>query len=175
MVYLDAVVSQPPPPPSSEYPPNDAANWSAGEPEEPERRQTASPPAERTWDPGPAPGYETPGFQPLTQTPAAAYPPPIGLQVVPAPPTNGMAIASLVCGLAGIFVLPVIAPLLAVIFGHMARGQIRNSGEGGGGMAVAGLVLGYISLAFALIGLLIVIVIVIVAAAAASASGASGG
>ncbi len=34
--------------------------------------------------------------------------------------------------------------MLAIIFGPVARGQIRRSGEAGGGMAVAGLVLGYI-------------------------------
>lgn len=156
---------------TGESPAGDAANWSAGEPDEPYGARTFSPPAGRTWDPGPAPGYETPDFQPLTQAPPTAFPPPLGLQVVPAPPTNGLAVASLVFGLLGWFLLPVLAPLLAVIFGHMARGQIRNTGEAGGGMAVAGLVLGYLALAFALIGLLIAIVIVIIAASAASASG----
>lgn len=163
------------PPPSTGAAPSSDANWSAGEPEEAYRAHTFSPPAGRAWDPGPAPAYETPDFQPPTQTPAAAYPPPIGLQVVPAAPTNGLAVASLVFGLVGLFLFPVIAPLLAVIFGHLARGQIRNSGEGGGGMAVAGLVLGYLALAFSLIALLIFIVIVLIAAAASSASGASPG
>lgn len=159
-------------PPTGESPSSDAANWSVTEPEEAYGAQSFSPPAGRTWDPGPAPGgYETPDFQPIAQAPAASYPPPLGLQVVPAAPTNGLAVASLVCGLAGWFLLPVIAPLLAVIFGHMARGQIRNSGEGGGGMAVAGLVLGYLSLAVALIAFLVFIVIVLVAVAASSASG----
>ena len=94
--------------------------------------------------------------------------------MVPAAPTNGLAVASLVCGLVGLFLVPVLAPLLAVIFGHIARGQIRNSGAQGGGMAVAGLVMGYIGLAFALIGFLIFLVIAIIAAAASSASGAGG-
>lgn len=169
MVYLDAVVGQVPPSPSGESPPSDA-NWSAGQPEESYSAQYA-PPAGRTWDPGPAPGYETPGFQPLTQAPGAAYPPPLGLNLVPAAPTNGMAVASLIFGILGWVLLPLLAPLLAVVFGHIARGQIRNTGERGGGMAVAGLVLGYVNLAFALIGILIVIVVVIIAAAAASASG----
>jgi len=42
---------------------------------------------------------------------------------------------------------PFLGGLLAVILGHTARGQIRRTGEGGGGMATAGLVLGYIHLA----------------------------
>ena len=36
--------------------------------------------------------------------------------------------------------------LLAVIFGHVALGQIGRRGESGDGFAVAGLVLGYIGL-----------------------------
>jgi len=41
---------------------------------------------------------------------------------------------------------PFIGGLLAVVLGHIARGQIRRTGESGGGMAMAGLVLGYIHL-----------------------------
>lgn len=46
---------------------------------------------------------------------------------------------------------PLLAAVLAVIFGHVARGQIRQTGEAGGGLAIAGMVLGYINLAGALI------------------------
>ena len=69
------------------------------------------------------------------------YPP-----VIPAPPTNGLAIGSMVCGLAEIFTLG-FAAIPAVILGHLARGQIRRTGERGDGMAVAGLVLGYLGIA----------------------------
>jgi K+-transporting ATPase A subunit len=54
--------------------------------------------------------------------------------------TNGMAIASLVLAIS------CCAPL-AVIFGHIAKRQIRERGEDGGGLATAGLVIGYIGLA----------------------------
>jgi type IV pilus assembly protein PilA len=58
------------------------------------------------------------------------------------PETSGLAIASLICGIF-FFVLP--SALLAVIFGHLSRSDIRRSGgrKTGGGMATAGLVLGY--------------------------------
>lgn len=36
--------------------------------------------------------------------------------------------------------------ILAIVSGHIARGQIRRTGEGGRGMATAGLVLGYVVL-----------------------------
>ncbi len=62
-------------------------------------------------------------------------------QPVRVPPTNGMAIASLICGLAfGIGAIP------AVILGHLAHGQIRRNGERGEGLAIAGLVLGYLGM-----------------------------
>jgi hypothetical protein len=32
---------------------------------------------------------------------------------------------------------------LAIVFGHIARRQIRDRGEGGSGLAIAGLALGY--------------------------------
>jgi hypothetical protein len=78
------------------------------------------------------------------------YPP-----VVPASPTNGLAIASMICGIAEIPTLGM-AAIPAVILGHLARGQIRQTGERGDGMAVAGLVLGYLAIAgWALVILLV--------------------
>lgn len=62
------------------------------------------------------------------------------------PPTNSKAVGSLVCGVlttmtAGLTGIP------AVILGHSARSEIRRSGEGGDGYAMAGLILGWISIA----------------------------
>lgn len=62
------------------------------------------------------------------------------------PKTNSMAVASLVSGILAWLLCPLLAGVLAVIFGHVARGQIRQTGEGGGGMAIAGLILGYLNL-----------------------------
>jgi hypothetical protein len=60
--------------------------------------------------------------------------------------TNGLAIASMVLGIVWIFW---IGSVLAVIFGHVAlRGIKRSAGaERGRGMALAGLVLGYLAIA----------------------------
>jgi Domain of unknown function (DUF4190) len=85
----------------------------------------------------------------MTETPAA--PPPYPEQPYQQQGTNGYAIASLVLGIIGM----VIGSILAVVFGHMALGQIRRSSQGGRGLAIAGLVLGYLGIA----GTLIVIVI----------------
>ena len=60
--------------------------------------------------------------------------------------TNGLAIASMVLGIIWLYWL---GSLLALIFGYVARGQIKRSEgrESGGGMAIAGIVLGWIGVA----------------------------
>ena len=81
--------------------------------------------------------------------------------VVPVnPPTNTLAIVSLAAGVASYFVLPVIGAVVAIITGHMARGQIRRTGESGGTFATIGLILGYLHLALFAVVILIVIAIV---------------
>lgn len=63
-------------------------------------------------------------------------------------------------------VVPVIGAIVAIITGHMARGQIRQTGEGGSGLALAGLILGYLHLALAIIAIGVVVIILAVAGAA---------
>ncbi len=53
-----------------------------------------------------------------------------------------------------------IAPILAVIFGHVSRGQIKKSGEDGRGQATAGLVMGYVGIGLGLLGLIIIVGVV---------------
>lgn len=60
------------------------------------------------------------------------------------PQTNGMAVASLVLGILWLCSLGSIA---AIILGHAALHQINRSGAAGRGIAIAGLVLGYVGLA----------------------------
>lgn len=60
----------------------------------------------------------------------------------PAEQTNRLAVASLVCALS-VLVIPLPTSILAIVFGHIARGQIRRTGERGAGLALAGLVLGW--------------------------------
>ena len=69
--------------------------------------------------------------------------------VAPPARTNGLAIATLVLGLCGFALLP-------VILGHIALRQIRTSGEGGSALAVVGLVLGYLACAAYLIAGIVV-------------------
>jgi hypothetical protein len=90
-----------------------------------------------------------------------------------APRNNGMAITSMVLGIIGVLTCGgVLFSVGAIIFGHVAQSQIRRTGEQGNGMAVAGLVLGYI---FALLGLIYWIVVVGIYGAAIWSLNESGG
>jgi hypothetical protein len=85
-------------------------------------------------------------------------------QPLPPPPrTNSSAVGALVCGalvpVVGVTFIP------AIILGHKARAEIRRTGEGGDGMALAGLVIGYLTVGF------IALVTLIITAAVSAGSG----
>ncbi len=81
--------------------------------------------------------------------PMNSYAPPM-----PQSQTNGMAIAALVCGIGQLAAGP-FAGIAAIILGHQARRRIRETGQQGDGLAVTGLVLGYIGT----IGLVLLVVL----------------
>jgi len=81
----------------------------------------------------------------------------------PSAPTSSSAIISLICGIMawlGVFGL---GGILAVIFGHMAKNEIRRSNGlvSGDGMATAGLVLGYANIAMAVLGICLITLVMI--------------
>jgi hypothetical protein len=79
------------------------------------------------------------------------------------PRTSSMAVASLIFGILAYVFLPFVGALVAVICGHSARSEIRRAPPGsieGDGLAVAGLVLGWIQLAFAIIAIAFVALLV---------------
>ncbi len=80
---------------------------------------TTPPPPYGAYPPPPYSGYY--GYP-------GAYPPPRS--------TNSLAIVSLVCAF-------LFAPL-GIVFGHMSLSQIKRTGEEGRGLAIAGLVIGYL-------------------------------
>jgi hypothetical protein len=98
-----------------------------------------------TPNPSPPPAMPAPVQLPaLWQQPSTPAP----AIYVQGPRSNGSAVASLVIGILSWFVCPIIGGVAAVILGHVARGQIRRTGEAGGGLAMAGLILGYAHIAF---------------------------
>ncbi|MFD8566468.1 DUF1707 and DUF4190 domain-containing protein [Streptomyces sp. NPDC057694] len=101
---------------------------------------------------GPAP-------QQQTLMPGAMAPVPRTFLPHPPPPTNGKAIGALACGV-GTFFCGGLTAIPAVILGHMARGEIRRTQEQGDGMAVGGIVLGWLWIA----GWAFLLVIIMIAA-----------
>lgn len=96
---------------------------------------------------------------PPPPAPVAPPPPPGYYQPAPyaaAPPTNGLAVASLVAGIVWFMWL---GSALAVVFGHIALNQIKESGDtqGGKGLAIAGLSLGYLGIGTLLLFVLVAI------------------
>lgn len=97
---------------------------------------------------------------PVTGQPLQGYVAPPGYGVpYPYPqarPTNGMAIASLVTSLAMVAVCMPLS-IVGAIFGHVARRQIRETGEDGAGMATAGIILGWIFFLLPILAIAIII------------------
>lgn len=89
------------------------------------------------------PGY--PGYPP--QYPGYPQYPMVIAQTAATP---GEATASLVLGIVGIFICPIICSILAIVFGIKAKNMIDASGGymGGRGVAQAGLVLGILGMVF---------------------------
>jgi hypothetical protein len=92
--------------------------------------------------PPPAPAPFPPPVPYPAPSPYFAPPPPY---YRPAAPTNGLAVAALVLGIVWLYW---VGSILAVVFGHVALHQIKRADgrQSGGGLAVAGLALGYVGL-----------------------------
>ena len=79
-----------------------------------------------------------------------------GLYAAAAPRrTNSLAIASVACGVGQLVAWP-LSTIPAIVLGHVARKQIRQTGEDGSGMALAGLVLGWVGVGAIFIALALV-------------------
>lgn len=97
----------------------------------------------------PQPGYGEPQQGAAVQPYAYGY----GQPVYGPPPTNTLAIISLITSF--------FVPVAGIICGHVSLSQIRRTGEGGRGLAIAGLVISYVYVAFVVIYILVILVIVL--------------
>lgn len=100
-------------------------------------------------------GYgQQPGYQP-------GYPPPTGYPQqgygYGPPRTNSLAVVSLIAGIAGLIILPLIGSIVAVITGPMAKRQIAQRGEGGSGMATAGIITGWVGIVLTVLSVIALI------------------
>jgi Domain of unknown function (DUF4190) len=123
------------------------------------------------WGPPPPPSYPgqwggPPPYGPAPYGGGYGNPSPYGGWGSPAH-TNGLAIAGMVCGILWLYW---IGSILALVFGYVAKSQIDKSHgtQTGRGMAVAGIVLGWIG-----VGFLALVVVLSILSAATSSSGSS--
>ncbi|MFM9697570.1 DUF1707 and DUF4190 domain-containing protein [Streptomyces europaeiscabiei] len=90
------------------------------------------------------------GMQPSAMAPMGPMAPMVPRTFMPAPvlppPTNGKAVGSMVCGVLTTMTLG-LTGIPAVVLGHTARAEMKRTGEGGEGFALAGLILGWLSVA----------------------------
>ena len=80
-------------------------------------------------------------------------------------PLNTLAVVSLAAGVSAYLITHFIGAIVAIVTGHMARGQTRRTGERGGGFALAGLVLGYAY--FVVLVLVVAVVVILIVTGAA--------
>ena len=80
---------------------------------------------------------------------------------------SSLAIASLVTGILGWTLVPVFGAIAAIITGHLAQKEIKES-QGkltGNSMATAGLILGYIAFGIAVLTAVVLIILMVIARA----------
>jgi uncharacterized protein DUF4190 len=146
--------------PSQPFPSQPQAEQSYVEPPIPGMPYNGQPPVEAqqhytgTQPYYPPPQYQPPQYQPPQYQPPQYQPGPYQQPYPyqpygPPRPTNGLAVASMVLGILWVYW---IGSILALVFGYVARDQIRRTGQGGDGMAVAGIVLGWVGVGFLILG-----------------------
>ena len=88
----------------------------------------------------------------MSNYPSPQYPPPYQPASLP---NSTTAIISLIAGILGLTAIPILGSIVAVVTGHMAKGEIARSGGtiGGGGLATAGLILGYVGIGLTVLGM----------------------
>jgi hypothetical protein len=95
---------------------------------------------------------------------------------VPAPTvtTNVLAIVSLVTGIAGLTFVPFLGSIAAVVTGHISLHQLKTKQENGRGMAIAGLITGYVGVAFTVLASILLIAFLVMVLQSGMANGGGG-
>lgn len=96
---------------------------------------------------------------PRLEIPPAAVPPP-SIN----PKDSPLALTSLITGILGWTILPLLGSIAAIITGHLGKKEIKESHGAltGDGMATTGLILGYIQIGFIVLSLIAVIILLLV-------------
>ena len=144
------------------YPPQQPGNWS----------DQSWPSQSPYGDPSAYPASGAPASGPPVPpgSPAPGYPPAYGYGGYATPAqqggTNGLSVAAMVVSIVGALGLicyggGAVLGIVGAIMGHIARKQIRTTGEGGGGMATAGIIIGWIVTGLGVVIVALVVVFVL--------------
>ena len=143
-------------PAAAPVPPQPAGGYPGAAPQQPVSGYSgAVPPRPTSGYPGAvpnSPGYSAPGYaqQPYAQPYGQPYAAPLK--------SNGLAIASMICGIASVLlcwvylILPLALGIPAVIMGHISLKKIKaDPALGGKPLAITGLITGYVGIGLGLI------------------------
>ncbi|MCZ7425930.1 DUF4190 domain-containing protein [Micromonospora sp. WMMA1949] len=116
--------------------------------------------------------YAAAGYPPGAYPQPGGYPSPAGYPgygYAPGPKQNGLAIGAMIVSIIGAlglcgYGLGGYIGLVGAILGHVSRKQIRERGEGGEGFATAGIIVGWISTALAVLATAAFVILIIWAA-----------
>lgn len=116
---------------------------------------------------GVVPSASAPPQSPYQQPYPPPYPYPgygYGQPYAPPRSTNGLAVASLLTSVVGLatflcYGFGIAAGVVGAILGHVARRQIRATGQDGAGLALAGIIVGWIAIVTGVLGVLLLVAI----------------
>ena len=79
------------------------------------------------------------------------------------PERSSLAVASLVAGILSWLIIPFLGAIVAIVTGHLAKRDIRESNGAltGNGMATAGLILGYVQIVLPLCAVVVIVILVL--------------
>lgn len=121
----------------------------------------SSPPPPPSGPPAPQPG--SPPYQPYGAPSGPYGAPSAPYGTFPAtPPTNGLAIASLVVSIGSVVFCCGLPGIVGAILGHVARKQIREEGQAGDGMALGGIIVGWIAFGLSMALLVFYVVVIVI-------------
>lgn len=144
-----------------------------------------APPVAPYTPPAAAPTYQPPSYPAAPPAygastgsptqPAPGAPPVYGSAPyygAPAVKTNVLAIISMIASILGfVWILPLIGSVGGAIMGHVSLNQIKRTGEGGRGMALAGVIVGWVGVAISLLIIGFFVFFIFLGAAASSRYG----
>ena len=106
-------------------------------------------------------------YAPYGQQPPSPYPPyggtPSPYSATPPPTqTNPLAVGSLIVSIGSVVFCCGLPGIAGAIMGHVARKQIREQGQSGDGLALGGIIVGWIAFVLSLLAVILYVVLIVI-------------